>query len=69
MVITDKDVEKIRMALKPDFDNQTAEIKKYIHEGVKAVVEGVDNLLNQQDLDSRVKNLEKIHPEYKHLAD
>lgn len=91
-MITGDDVNKIRNALKPDFDNlekkfdqkldaqtknfdqkldaklgtQTAEIKKYIHEGVNAVVDGIDNLLQEYQFDPRIKKLEKIHPGGRH---
>ena len=76
-MITDADVKKLKKAFKPDFDNlekkidkklssQTAEIKQYIHEGVDAVVEGVDNLLSDYKYDERISKLEKIHPQGKH---
>ncbi len=82
MALTDKDVAKIRLALKPDFDNLATkldirnsekniktEIKKYIHEGVDSVVDGVDLLLKDQQYDSRLKKLERIHPDNHHLVD
>lgn len=85
-MISDDDVEKIRKALKPDFDklstksdlNQLRQdtksdlnqmennIKGYVHEGVNAVVDGVDNLLQEYQFDSRIKKLEKIHPGGRH---
>ena len=68
--------QKVRKALKPDFDrlDQKIEqseknIKKYIHEGADAVVDGVDNLLQEYQFDSRIKNLEKIHPRGRHTID
>lgn len=82
-MITDKDVAKLRKAFKSDFDNlekkidkkldeklaaQSSEIKQYIHEGVSAVVKGVDNLLNEYQFDSRIKSLEKIHPSGRHRS-
>lgn len=67
MALTNDDVKKIRTALKPDFDRLESNIKKYIHEGVDATVEGVDNLLQDKDYDSRFEKLENIHPDYKHL--
>jgi len=82
-MITNDDVKKIRKALKPDFDSLedkfdrklasqtkeiTTEIKKYIHEGVDAVVEGVDQLLDKYQFDKRIKRLEKIHPQGQHQA-
>lgn len=83
MTLTDIDVVKIRKALKPDFDNLETNLKKeikleleqsetrikqYIHEGVNAVVDGVDNLLNEKQFDIRIKNLEKIHPQSRHRS-
>ncbi len=41
-------------------------VKQYIHEGVDAVIEGVDNLNSEKDYDSRIKKLEKIHPHSRH---
>lgn len=68
-MITDDDVVKIRKALKPDFDRLDQKIdqseknvKQYIHEGVDAVVNGVDDLLQEYQFDPRIKKLEKIHP-------
>ena len=65
-MITDNDVAKIKKSLLPEIDkklsSQTKEIKKYIHEGVDATVEGIDNLLSEYQFDSRIKKLEDIHP-------
>ena len=79
-MITNNDVAKIRKALKPDFDRldqkidrldnklgQTEKnIRQYIHEGVNAVVQGVDNLFQEYKLDERLKKLENIHPDNRH---
>lgn len=74
-MITDDDVKKIRKALKPDFDRMVTKsdleqteknIKQYIHEGVNAAVDGVDNLLQEYQFDSRIKKLESIHPGGRH---
>ena len=77
-MITNDDVKKIRKALKPDFDRLATKldleqseknIKKYIHEGVNAVVDGVDNLLSEYQFDSRLKKIENIHPGGRHPVD
>lgn len=78
MAISDNDIKKISKALLPRIGEmldekissqnkkQTSEIKQYIHEGVDAVVEGVDNLLKEKDYDSRISKLEKLHPQGRH---
>ena len=64
--------QKVRKALLPEIDkklsSQTKEIKQYIHEGVDAVVEGVDNLLSEYKYDERISKLEKIHPQGRHSS-
>lgn len=82
MALTNDDIKKLENSLLPKFEKsllpkigkmideknaaQTAEIKAYIHEGVNAVVDGVDNLLQDKDYDNRIRRLEKIHPDYSH---
>lgn len=65
-MITDSDIKKIQKALKPYFDRSEKNIKQYIHEGVNATVDGVDNLLSEYDFQTRVTKLEKIHPQGRH---
>jgi len=76
-MITDEDVTKIKKALVPEFEKQTnkikkqtnemkKEIKKYIHEGIDATIDGIDNLLSEYDFQARITKLEKIHPQGRH---
>ena len=63
------DVELLKKTFttKSDLKQTEKNIKGYIHEGVDAVVNGVDNLFSEYQVDSRIKKLEKIHPKGKHI--
>lgn len=64
-----KDSEsRLRQELEASESRIKKEIKAYIHEGVDAVIEGVDNLLQDKDYDGRIVDLEKLHPHGTHAS-
>ncbi|OGM15194.1 hypothetical protein A3D84_04705 [Candidatus Woesebacteria bacterium RIFCSPHIGHO2_02_FULL_42_20] len=63
---TKSDLDQLRQDTKSDLDQTEKNIKKYVHEGVDAVVDGIDNILRDYQFDSRIQKLEKIHPGGRH---
>lgn len=76
MALTNDDIQKLENSLLPKIGKmideknaaQTKQLKTYIHEGVDAVIEGVDNLLQDKDYDGRIVDLEKLHPHGTHAS-
>ncbi|EKD57935.1 MAG: hypothetical protein ACD_57C00086G0004 [uncultured bacterium] len=65
-MVTKSDLDQLRQDTKSDLDQTEKNIKKYVHEGVDAVVDGIDNILRDYQFDSRIQKLEKIHPGGRH---
>ena len=65
-MVTKSDLDQLRQDTKSDLDQTEKNIKKYVHEGVDAVVDGIDNILRDYQFDSRILKLEKIHPGGRH---
>jgi len=63
---TKSDLDQLRSDTKSDLGRLEKSIKKYIHEGVSAVVDGVDSLFQEYQFDTRIKKLEIIHPSGHH---